>query len=71
MSLVVKHDNEGVEAFPVQHGVGAEWTGHSNALFAGGHDRRFDRLDFLATEKSALPACGLSPPTPMLTQLPL
>ena len=54
VALVVQHDDEGVDAPHVKHRIGAERAGRLDA--ARGHrvDRRFDDLDLLASEQSAL-----------------
>src|SRR5262249_238895 len=53
VSLIVQHDDEGVDASPVKHGVGAERAGDGDALANRGLDRRLDGLDLLAPEQTA------------------
>ena len=50
MTLVVQHDDKGIDAFLVKHGVGAERAGDIDAGGFGVGNRRADDLDFLAAE---------------------
>ena len=54
VALVVQHDDEGVDALHLKHGVGAERadTTMPDAL-RGSADRRRDDLDLLAAEQAA------------------
>ena len=53
MSLIVQHDDEGIDALPVKHSVGAERAGDRHALGGRGVDRGLDDLDLLAAEQAA------------------
>ena len=53
VALVVQHDDEGVDAPHMKHGIGAERAGSCDAALDRGGDRRFDDVDLLAPEQAA------------------
>ena len=54
MSLVVQHDNEGIDIALMKHGIGAEWSRNANAVGRRLRNRRTDDLDLFATEQTTL-----------------
>ena len=53
VALVVQHDDEGVDARHVKHGVGAERAADGDPRGDRGLDRRLDDVDLLAPEQPA------------------